>query len=165
MAYRFQRLLECLFFPSQQDHMTAFSYILWFFGFFQINFVLSVFGTTRLFWTLFKTAIVHKINIYPKLNLGFVINNLIRKHFNKISKFYVILIIKIQTTFKFWHVLKWSLLCTIGIGGIANNHNLLSINPSRCPLQSNNSPSKNRREVLYSTLLLKKERNEKYSHV
>lgn len=56
-------------------------------------------------------------------------------------------------------------LCTIGIGGMANNHNLLSINPSRCPLQSNNSPSKNRREVLYSTLLLKKERNEKYSHV
>lgn len=57
MSGRFQRLLE-FFWPTRPHNST-----------FQINFVLSVFGTTKLFWTLFKIAIAIKINNYPKPNI------------------------------------------------------------------------------------------------
>lgn len=59
----------CLNSSGQQDHITALSYTYWFFGSFQIYFVLSVFGTTKLFWALFKIAIAIKINNYPKPNI------------------------------------------------------------------------------------------------
>lgn len=84
---------------GQQDYITAFSYM--YRLPFKSTLFLPVFGTTKLFWTLFKIAIVHKINIYPRLNLGFVIDNLIRNHFSKFSKFYVILMIKVRQYSKF----------------------------------------------------------------
>lgn len=63
MSGRFQRLLE--FFWPTRPHNSTFLHIM-IFGSFQINFVLSVFGTTKLFWGLFKIAIAIKINNYPK---------------------------------------------------------------------------------------------------
>lgn len=66
MSGRFQRLLE--FFWPTRPHNSTFLHIM-IFGSFQINFVLSVFGTTKLFWTLFKIAIAIKINNYPKPNI------------------------------------------------------------------------------------------------
>lgn len=138
---------------GQQDYITAFSYM--YRLPFKSTLFLPVFGTTKLFWTLFKIAIVHKINIYPRLNLGFVIDNLTRNHFNKFSKFYVILLIKVRQYSKFdmsksevSHVqlalVKLQTIITFEVWTSLVCCKVMILLP------------KNRRYVLYSTLLLVK---------